>query len=288
MTEANFSSRIFVNKREHLAKERKITDKPEKEETESIGVAENTSSKKTKELRYFLEGPKSRGSELWIAIKVFFEFIKGFRAFHFLGPAVTVFGSARFKEDHKYYKLGRQIGSELVKMGFTVMTGGGPGIMEAVNRGARDAEGRSVGCNIELPFEQQPNPYMDKWVELDFFFVRKVMLLKYSYGFIVLPGGFGTLDEFFETLTLIQTKKIKNFPVVLMEKEFYHHAVEQMKVMLAEGTISDKDLELILVTDSVDEAMAHIHHYAIKQHGLKKKVFKPSRFLGEKLFHREK
>lgn len=267
-------------------KERKITDKPLEEESGSIGVPENESSTKTKEIRYFLEGPKSRGSELWIAIKVFMEFIKGFRVFHFLGPAVTVFGSARFKDDHKYYILGRQIGSELVKMGFTVMTGGGPGIMEAVNRGAKEANGRSVGCNIELPFEQDPNAYMDKWVEFDFFFVRKVMLLKYSYGFIVLPGGFGTLDEFFETLTLIQTKKIKNFPVVLMGKDFYQNVIEQMEIMLAEGTISAKDMELILITDNVDEAMAHIHHYAIKQHGLRKKVFKPSRFLGEKLFHK--
>ena len=167
-------------------------------------------------------------------------------------------------------------------MGFTVMTGGGPGVMEAVNRGAKEAGGRSVGCNIELPFEQQPNAYMDKWVELDFFFVRKVMLLKYSYGFIVLPGGFGTLDEFFETLTLIQTKKIKNFPVVVMGKRFYNDILEEMHIMLEEGTISKEDLNLILFTDNVDEAMAHIHHYAIKQHGLKKKIIKPSRFLGEK------
>ena len=247
--------------------------------------AKEEDSKKTKEIRYFLEGPKSRRSELWYAIRIFFEFIKGFRTFHFLGPAITVFGSARFKEDHEYYKLGRTLGSELAKMGFTVMTGGGPGVMEAVNRGAKEAGGRSVGCNIELPFEQKPNPYMDKWVELDFFFVRKVMLLKYSYGFIVLPGGFGTLDEFFETLTLIQTKKIENFPVVLMGKEFYKDIAELMQVMLAEGTISGKDMKLILITDDVDEAMAHIHHYAIKQHGLKKKILKPSRFLGEKLFH---
>ncbi|MCB0721214.1 MAG: TIGR00730 family Rossman fold protein [Ignavibacteriae bacterium] len=239
-------------------------------------------SKKTKEIRYFLEGPKSRSSELWYAIRIFFEFIKGFRVFHFVGPAVTVFGSARFKEDHKYYRLGRKIGSELANMGFTVMTGGGPGVMEAVNRGAKEAGGRSVGCNIELPFEQQPNAYMDKWVELDFFFVRKVMLLKYSYGFIVLPGGFGTLDEFFETLTLIQTKKIKNFPVVVMGKRFYNDILEEMHIMLEEGTISKEDLNLILFTDNVDEAMAHIHHYAIKQHGLKKKIIKPSRFLGEK------
>ncbi|HLT24091.1 MAG TPA: TIGR00730 family Rossman fold protein [Ignavibacteria bacterium] len=247
--------------------------------------AEQT-SKKRKEIQHFLEGPKSRGSELWYAIKIFIEFIKGFRVFHFLTPCVTVFGSARFKEEHRYYKLGRHIGGELAKMGFTVMTGGGPGVMEAVNRGAMEAGGRSVGCNIELPFEQQPNPYMDKWVELDFFFVRKVMLLKYSYGFIVLPGGFGTLDELFETLTLIQTQKIKNFPVVVMGKDFFGPIIKQMDVMLQEGTISEEDLKLILFTDNVDEAMAHIHFYAIKQHGLKKKEFKPSRFLGEKLIKR--
>ncbi len=244
--------------------------------------------KKRKQIRYFLEGPKSRTSELWYAIKIFIEFIKGFRVFHFLTPCVTVFGSARFKEEHRYYKLGRHIGGELAKMGFTVMTGGGPGVMEAVNRGASEAGGRSVGCNIELPFEQQPNPYMDKWVELDFFFVRKVMLLKYSYGFIVLPGGFGTLDELFETLTLIQTQKIKNFPVVLMGREFYQPIVNQMNVMLEEETISKEDFKLILVTDNVDEAMAHIHYYAIKQHGLTKKEFRPSRFLGEKMILKRK
>ncbi len=258
------------------------------QEKDYNGTEWGDSSEKTKEIRYFLEGPKSRGSELWYAIKIFFEFIKGFRTFHFIGPAVTVFGSARFKDDHPYYKLGQRIGGELVKMGFTVMTGGGPGVMEAVNRGAKEAGGRSVGCNIELPFEQKPNPYMDKWVELDFFFVRKVMLLKYSYAFIVLPGGFGTLDEFFETLTLIQTKKIKNFPIVLMGSKYYTDIRELLDVMLDEGTISKEDLDLIMMTDNVDEAMAHIHHYAIKQHGLTKKIFKPSRFLGEKFFHKEK
>jgi uncharacterized protein (TIGR00730 family) len=249
---------------------------------------EDSSSANDNGIRYFLEGPKSRGSELWYAIRIFFEFIKGFRTFHFMGPAVTVFGSARFKEDHEYYKLGMRVGAELVHMGFTVMTGGGLGVMEAVNRGAREAGGKSVGCNIGLPFEQDPNPYMDKWVELDFFFVRKVMLVKYSYAFIVLPGGFGTLDEFFETLTLIQTKKIKNFPIVLMGSKYYKDIKELLDVMLHEGTISKEDLKLILMTDNVDEAMAHIHYYAIKQHGLKKKIFKPSKFLGEKLYNKEK
>jgi uncharacterized protein (TIGR00730 family) len=265
--------------KEQIREERKDPEK-KAEQAEHI-------SQKRKEIQYFLEGPKSRGSELWYAIKIFIEFIKGFRVFHFLTPCVTVFGSARFKDDHRFYILGRNIGSELAKMGFTVMTGGGPGIMEAVNRGAMEAGGRSVGCNIELPFEQQPNPYMDKWVELDFFFVRKVMLLKYSYGFIVLPGGFGTLDELYETLTLIQTQKLKNFPVVMMGKDFYAPIIEQMNVMLREGTISQEDLKLILITDNLDEAMAHIHYYAIKQHGLTKKQFKPSRLLGEKIFKKK-
>ena len=135
------------------------------------------------------------------------EFIRGFRTFHFCGPCITVFGSARIKEDNPYYKMTMDIGARLAKLGLTVMTGGGPGLMEAANRGAREAGGRSVGCNILLPQEQDPNPYMDKWMDFQFFFVRKVMLIKYSYGFIVMPGGVGTMDELFQALTLIQTKK---------------------------------------------------------------------------------
>ena len=149
------------------------------------------------------------------------DFIRGFRALHFVGPCVTVFGSARFDEHHRYYAMAREVGGALAGLGFTVMTGGGPGVMEAANRGAREAGGRSVGCNIELPFEQEPNPYLDRWVTTEYFWVRKVLLFKYSYAFIVLPGGFGTLDELTEALTLIQTRKILQFPVVLMGRDYW-------------------------------------------------------------------
>ena len=161
----------------------------------------------------FLEGPQPRGFELWHAVQIFAEFIRGFRALHFVGPCVTVFGSARFAETHRYYAMGRDVGARLARAGFTVMTGGGPGIMEAANRGAREVGGRSLGCNIELPHEQRPNSYLDRWITFRHFFVRKVMLVKYSYAFVALPGGFGTLDEVFETATLIQTGKIQQFPL---------------------------------------------------------------------------
>jgi len=147
------------------------------------------------EERGFLAGPAWRLTELRRIIRIFFEFLRGFRALHFVGPCITVFGSARFPAGHRYYELAREVGRHSAEAGFTVMTGGGPGVMEGANRGARDAGGRSVGCNIALPREQKPNPYLDFFLEFRYFFVRKVMLVKYSYGFIVLPGGFGTLDE---------------------------------------------------------------------------------------------
>ncbi|MFQ3577176.1 MAG: TIGR00730 family Rossman fold protein [Cytophagales bacterium] len=216
----------------------------------------------------FLKGPRNRFKELVFAFKVFLEFIKGFRKLHFVGPCVTVFGSARFQEDHPFYKMGVEVGAALTKLGFTVMTGGGPGIMEAANRGAREAGGKTVGCNIILPFEQDPNPYLDVWVDIKYFFVRKVLLFKYSYGFICLPGGFGTIDELFEALTLIQTKKVLNFPVVLMGKDYYDQMMVMLVRMLEEKTISEEDLKLFLLTDSVDEAMLHIEKYAIKRFNL--------------------
>jgi uncharacterized protein (TIGR00730 family) len=211
------------------------------------------------EERRFLEGPRTRLDELARAWRIFMEFIRGFRALHFVGPCVTVFGSARFKEDHKYYALAREMGRRIAGLGFTVITGGGPGIMEAANRGARDAGGPSVGCNIQLPMEQEPNPYVDKFVEFRYFFVRKVMLVKYSYAFVVLPGGFGTLDELFEALTLIQTKKIENFPVVLMGVDYWTPMMTFFRErLITEGTISPEDMRLVLLTDSVDEATDHI------------------------------
>ncbi len=209
----------------------------------------------------YLEGPKSRRSELVFTLSVMFQFIKGFRKLHFIGPCITVFGSARFKEEHKYYIKAREIGERIHKMGFTVMTGGGPGIMEAANRGAFESGGYSVGCNIELPTEQKPNPYVHDSITFKHFFVRKVLMLKYSYAFVVMPGGFGTMDELYETLTLIQTSTINNFPIVLMGTDFYKEMMEFLDIMAERGTISKKDLELVLLTDDSDEAMQHIQKY---------------------------
>ncbi len=216
------------------------------------------------EVRRFLEGPQPRSSELRRALGIFTEFIRGFRSLHFVGPCVTVFGSARFKEDHPYYAMARAIGHGLAELGFTVVTGGGPGIMEAANRGAREAGGRSIGCNIELPAEQTPNPYLDRWITFRHFFVRKVMLVKYSYAFVALPGGFGTLDEIFETATLIQTGKIEDFPLVLVGRDFWrpltdflHGPLERM------GLIDPRDADRIIVADSATEAVEAVRTIAI-------------------------
>jgi uncharacterized protein (TIGR00730 family) len=219
----------------------------------------------------YLEGPKSRGYELGFAIRVFMQFIKGFRNLHFIGPCITVFGSARFKDDHPYYIKAREFGKRIAEMGLTTMTGGGPGIMEAANRGAFEYGGNSVGCNIQLPFEQKANPYVHKSVTFQHFFVRKVLLMKYSYAFIIMPGGFGTMDEFFETLTLVQTKTVTQFPIVLFGKEFYKPLIMAIEDMAKQGTISKEDMNLVLITDSVDEAMEHIHSYISKNYKLRKR-----------------
>jgi len=212
-----------------------------------------------------LEGPKSRGFELLFALNVFWQFIRGFRALHFIGPAVTVFGSARFKEGHPHYETARVVGRRIVEdLGLTVLTGGGPGVMEAANRGAKEAGGRSVGCNIELPHEQHENPWLDRFVTIRYFFVRKVLLVKYSYAFVIMPGGFGTMDELFETLTLVQTKKIEDFPIVVMGLDYYKNMIELIEDMAEEGTISREELKLIKFTDDPEEAMAHIHYYLDK------------------------
>lgn len=228
----------------------------------------------------YLEGPRSRWHEFQFAVYVLFEFIKGFRALHFVGPCITVFGSARFKEDHPNYAMAKDIGKKISAIGLTVMTGGGPGIMEAANRGAFENGGRSVGCNIHLPVEQKPNPYMHKWVTIKYFFIRKVLLVKYSYGFIVMPGGVGTMDEFFETLTLIQTATIKDFPIVMIGKEYYQDIWEMLQKMLAQKTISEDDLKLVLFTDDADEAVNHIQFYIKENYRIKKT--KPIRILGER------
>jgi hypothetical protein len=213
---------------------------------------------------------------------VFREFIRGFRNLHFVGPCVTVFGSARFPENHPYYELARKLGQGLARAGFAVMTGGGPGIMEAANRGAKEANGVSVGCNIKLPVEQKPNPYLDRWVTFDHFFVRKVLLFKYSYAFVIMPGGLGTTDELFEALTLIQTGKIAHFPIIIMGKEYWRDIAELMKNMVDAGTASAKDLELVYFTDSIDEALDVIRTRVIKAFGLKVVRKRPWKILGER------
>jgi hypothetical protein len=195
--------------------------------------------------------------------------MRGFLALHFVGPCVTVFGSARFKADHPYYELGRELGGRLARVGFTVMTGGGPGIMEAVNRGAREAGGRSIGCNIELPQEQKPNEYLDQWITFRHFFIRKVMLVKYSYAFIAMPGGFGTLDETFEVTTLVQTGKVKEYPIVLVGRDYWRPLVDFVRNrFLVEGTIDPGDEQLLMVTDSPAEAVEWITEVAMRRFGL--------------------
>ncbi len=192
------------------------------------------------------------------AVHMFNEFVSGCRAMFDLGPAVTVFGSARFEDGHRYYQLARDTGRALAEAGLTVITGGGPGIMEAANRGAKDASGQSVGCNIVLPKEQTPNRYLDRSIKFDYFFVRKVMLLKYSSAFICMPGGLGTLDEIFETGTLIQTDKIPDFPVVIMGTDYWAPLRKFIReTMFAEGTLTEGEITPFW-TDSPTAAVEHI------------------------------
>ena len=217
----------------------------------------------------FLRGPGKRSSGLMQAIRVFREMISGFRTLHFVGPCVTVFGSARIPEGHVFYEKGREVGAALANAGFTVMTGGGPGLMEAANRGAQEVGGQSVGCGIELPMEQGRNEYISTWKNFRYFFVRKVMLIKYSFGFVVLPGGLGTLDEVFETLTLIQTGKISGFPVVLVGSDFWDPILEFLRNNLVPGGyISEDDVARLVVTDDAEEAASLIHEIAIGQFGV--------------------
>ena len=231
----------------------------------------------------FLEGPQKRWEEFKFSFKVLFEFIKGFRALHFVGPCVTIFGSARFKDGHPYYEMTEQLSGRIAQLGFTIMTGGGPGIMEAANKGAKEVGGRSVGCNIVLPMEQDHNPYLDKWVNIKYFFVRKTLLIKYSYAFVVMPGGFGTMDEYFEALTLIQTRMISEFPIVIFDREFHKDLIKHIDRLKAEGTISAGDENLFLVTDSVDEAVDYIQKNSIAKFNLQpEKPYRPFKWLLEK------
>ena len=217
----------------------------------------------------YLEGPKPRVNEFFFACNVLQEFIKGFRTLHFAGPCITVFGSARFKQNNEYYLAAEEFGKRIAEMGFVTLTGGGPGIMEAANKGAYENGGKSIGINIKLPFEQHENPYLHKSVTIDYFFVRKTLLIKYSYAFIIMPGGFGTMDEFFEILTLVQTKTVTNFPIVLFGKEYYQPLKEMIEWMLEKGTISKEDLSLVLLTDDQDEAMNHIQVYVKSNYKIK-------------------
>lgn len=233
--------------------------------------------------RKFISGPNSRWQELKTMGHIALDFMRGLRTFHFVGPCVTVFGSARLKEGHPWYELARQVSAEIAKLGFTVMTGGGPGIMEAANRGAREAGGRSVGINIILPHEQHVNPYLDVSVDMRFFFTRKTLMIKYSYAFVVMPGGIGTMDELFEAMTLIQTRKIRNFPVILIGVDYWTPMMSAILRMRDDGLISPEDLELLTVTDSIPEAMKVLRERAILQFNLQRvKVPEYQPMLGER------
>jgi uncharacterized protein (TIGR00730 family) len=233
--------------------------------------------------RVMLEGPHSRLREVVLILRAMRDFLRGFRVLHFVGPCVTIFGSARFGETHAHYDQARELGRRVSRAGFTVMTGGGPGLMEAANRGSRDVGGRSVGCNIELPFEQDPNPYLDRWITCHYFFVRKVLLFKYSYAFVALPGGLGTLDELAEALTLIQTGKIRSFPVVLIGTAYWAPFVALLRTMADQGSLSATDLDLLKVTDDLDDAMNHLEMNAVTAFGLRRVPWRePKWWLGER------
>lgn len=208
-----------------------------------------------------LKGTENYFTNFWRSMRIWREFRKGFTRLNRLNHCVTFFGSARFKEDHPYYSLARDTARDLGAAGYSIMTGGGPGIMEAANRGAKEAGALSIGCNIKLPKEQKLNPYLDVAVDFRYFFVRKTMLVKYSTAFVLLPGGFGTMDEMFETLVLIQTGKICNFPIIAMGHDYWKNLRPFIKdTMLADGTIDEKDLDLFSVTDDPKEVLSIINN----------------------------
>ena len=212
----------------------------------------------------------SPAADLYRAFNVAKEYYLGCRKFRrqlkHQGPCVTIFGSARFSAEHRYYQMAREIAKRLGERQYCIMTGGGPGIMEAANRGARDAAAFSIGCNIKLPLEQKPNPYLDSHTDFQHFFIRKVMLVKFSSAFIILPGGFGTMDEMFETLTLIQTGKSKAFPIVLMGSDYWQNLCHFIQdSMVSDGTISADDLEQVLVSDDIEEAINYIVNFQAEE-----------------------
>jgi uncharacterized protein (TIGR00730 family) len=207
-----------------------------------------------------LEELRAESEDPWMVLKIMGEFVEGFDTMRHVGPGISVFGSARTKEGTRHYEMGRQVAGELAKRGYTVITGGGPGAMEAANRGAQEAGGKSIGLNIDLPMEQTPNPYQDVEVNFRYFFARKVCFAKYALGYVVMPGGFGTMDEFFEALTLIQTNKMNDFPIVLMGKDYWGGLVRWIKkAMIEEGTISPNDPNMFYLTDDPAEAATVIH-----------------------------
>ena len=208
--------------------------------------------------RALFSGPDDLLLDFDRGVRIFNEFVEGCRGLYDIGKAITIFGSARFDEDHRYYKMAREVGRSVAEAGFAVLTGGGPGIMEAANRGAKDAGGLSIGCNIELPFEQESNPYLDIDLHFDHFFVRKVMMVKFSSGFVFLPGGFGTMDEVFETATLVQTGKMEKFPIVAMGTDYWDELLDFIqKSMLRERTI-DEDEVSVFQTDDPTAAVGYI------------------------------
>jgi hypothetical protein len=213
-------------------------------------------------------------TDTWRALRILGEFVEGFDALAAVGPAVSIFGSARAGRSDPHYRLARRLGARLVKEGFAVITGGGPGIMEAANRGAQEAGGLSIGCNIELPFEQDINPYVDLGIEFRYFFVRKTMFVKYAEAFVIFPGGLGTMDELFEALTLIQTGKVENFPVVLVGRDYWRGLMRWIVgTVLKQGKVSPEDLELTTITDDLDEVVRVIvERHESREHMLAEKL----------------
>ncbi|QSE98321.1 LOG family protein [Fulvivirga lutea] len=241
-----------------------------KTKLDNIRTHDDLNDEEKKIIRAFEEKDwnEIKSYDSWVIFKVMSEFVEGFEKLAKIGPCVSVFGSARTKSDHKYYQMAEEIAAKLVRHGYGVVTGGGPGIMEAGNKGAKEQGGKSVGLNIILPFEQKGNDFIDqdKLITFDYFFVRKVMFVKYSQGFIVMPGGFGTLDELFEALTLIQTKKIGRFPIVLVGKAYWGGLIDWIKeTMLAEErNINEEDLNLFKIVETATEAVAAIDEFYAK------------------------
>ncbi len=252
-----------------------MTDKPDRRRSGRVTIRPDSSQltgrlTKTEDEQLLERQPRPDflDSDPWRSLRILSEFVEGFDALAEVGPAVSVFGSARTKPDHRYYKQARQLGRQLAENGYAVITGGGPGIMAAANRGCQDGGGLSIGCNIELPMEQGLNPYVDLGVEFRYFFARKVMFVKYADAFVIFPGGYGTLDELFEALTLIQTNKVQDFPVILMGTDYWTGMLEWIRgSLLAEAAINPEDVDLLRLTDDPAEAVDIIGAYQRSRRG---------------------